>query len=211
MPRGVIDYAALAGPAAQAMRAKAPDGPLPFDIRKVGHVVLYVTDLERAVDFYTRVLGFRVSDVLSDTMMDGGMVFMRCNADHHGVALVGAGAPRGRAPAAPHGLRGRHRRRGAEGARLAGGPWRRDPVRGQAPRRRAGRRRVPRPGRPLAGIYWGLDRVVPDGPDGAAAIRPPGEWREVFTLEDALDNAPPGQDTTLADPSLRRDAGLRRD
>ena len=63
-------------------------------------------------------------------------------------------------------------------------------------------------------IYWGLDKVLPEGPDGAdeeSAIRPPGEWREVFTLEDALDNAPPGQDTTLADPSLRRDAGLRRD
>ena len=91
MPRGVIDYAALASAEAQAMRARAPDGPLPFDIRKVGHVVLYVTDLERAVDFYTKVLGFRVSDVYPDTMMDGGMVFMRCNADHHGVALVGAG------------------------------------------------------------------------------------------------------------------------
>ena len=106
------------------MRAKAPDGPLPFDIRKVGHVVLYVTDLERAVDFYTRVLGFRVSDVYPDTMMDGGMVFMRCNADYHGVALVGAGEPpdsgRARRPAS-HGLRGRHHRRGAEGARPSGG------------------------------------------------------------------------------------------
>ena len=91
MPRGVIDYAALASAEALAMRAKGPDGPLPFDIRKVGHVVLYVTDLERAVDFYTRILGFRVSDVYPDTMMDGGMVFMRCNADHHGVALVGDG------------------------------------------------------------------------------------------------------------------------
>ena len=213
MPRGVIDYAALASDEAQALRARAPDGPLPFDIRKIGHVVLYVADLERAVDFYTRVLGFRVSDVYPDTMMDGGMVFMRCNADHHGVALVGAGEKPGaraglhhmafevatvdevlkaRAWLEAHGVEilfeGR-RRAGAQVAvefRDPDGHW--------------------------LEIYWGLDKVAPEGPDGAgAAIRPPGEWREVFTLEDALDNAPPGQDTRLADPSLRRDAGLRRD
>src|SRR6202035_2675284 len=35
-------------------------------------------------------LGFAVSDVYPDEMMPGGMVFMRCNADHHGVALVGS-------------------------------------------------------------------------------------------------------------------------
>ncbi len=43
-------------------------------------------------------------------------------------------------------------------------------------------------------IYWGLDRV-PEGPDGPrekAAIRPPEERREVFSLEDALDDAQPG-------------------
>lgn len=28
--------------------------------------------------------------------------------------------------------------------------------------------------------------------------------REIFSLEDAIDDAPPGQDTALADPSLRR-------
>ena len=156
MPRGVIDYEALAGPWAQGLRDRAPDGALPFDIRKIGHVVLYVADLERSVDFYTRVLGFRVSDVYPDTMMDGGMVFMRCNADHHGVALVGGGAKPGeRAGPAPPGLRGRHDRRGAQGARLAGGKRRRDSVRGPAPRLRAGRRRVPRPGRPLAGDLLG--------------------------------------------------------
>ena len=204
MPRGVIDYEALAGPEAEALRAKAPDGPLPFDIRKIGHVVLYVADLGRSVDFYTKVLGFRVSDVYPDTMMDGGMVFMRCNADHHGVAVVGAGGPqegragmhhmafevatvdevlKARAHLEAHGVEilfeGR-RRAGAQVAvefRDPDGHW--------------------------LEIYWGLDRV-PEGPDGAAAIRPPEEWREVFSLEDALDNAPPGQDTTLEDPSLRQ-------
>src|SRR6185369_18088280 len=64
-------------------------GRPPFRIRKIGHVVLRARDLERSVAFYTQVLGFRVSDVYPEEMMPGGMVFMRCNADHHGIALVG--------------------------------------------------------------------------------------------------------------------------
>jgi len=33
----------------------------PFRIRKIGHVVLRASDLERSVAFYTQVLGLRVS------------------------------------------------------------------------------------------------------------------------------------------------------
>jgi catechol 2,3-dioxygenase-like lactoylglutathione lyase family enzyme len=68
--------------------------PLQFQVRKLGHVVLNVTDLEASVRFYTEVLGLRISDRYPDSMVPGGMVFMRCNADHHGVALVG-GAKKG--------------------------------------------------------------------------------------------------------------------
>ena len=32
----------------------------------------------------------------------------------------------------------------------------------------------------------------------------PEEWRQTKTLEEAVDNSPPGQDTTLHDASLRR-------
>ena len=71
------------------------DAPLPFQLRKLGHVVLNVTDLERSVRFYTELLGLAVSDRYPDTMVPGGMVFMRCNADHHGVALVGGARPNG--------------------------------------------------------------------------------------------------------------------
>jgi len=47
-------------------------------------------------------------------------------------------------------------------------------------------------------IYWGLDQ----GPwDGRA--RPPEEWAEEHSLAAAIAHAPPGQDTTLADPALR--------
>lgn len=211
MPRGVIDYEALAGPWAQGLRSKAPDGPLPFDIRKIGHVVLYVADLERSVDFYTKVLGFRVSDVYPDTMMDGGMVFMRCNADHHGVALVGGGAPAGAGSKGRAGLHHMAFEVATIDEVLKARAW----LEANGVdilfegRRRAGAQVAVEfrdPDGHWLEIYWGLDQVVPDGPapDGKPPIRPPEEWREVFTLEDALDDAPPGQDTALADPSLRR-------
>src|SRR5437762_2405931 len=84
-----------------------PESPLPFHVRKIGHVVLNVSDLEAATRFYTGLLGLQVSDRYNEGMVPGGMVFLRCNTDHHGVALVG-GAPRsGGGPAAARGL---HRR-----------------------------------------------------------------------------------------------------
>jgi catechol 2,3-dioxygenase len=89
MPRGFVDIEGMKTPEAMALRAKAPPKGLPFHIGKIGHIVLKVRDLPRSVDFYTQVLGFRVSDVYPGTMVPGGMVFMRCNSDHHGVALVG--------------------------------------------------------------------------------------------------------------------------
>src|SRR3954464_4996677 len=55
----------------------------PFEIKKLGHVVYYVSDLERSVRFYTEVLPFKVSDV-----NERGMVFLRYGADHHTIALA---------------------------------------------------------------------------------------------------------------------------
>lgn len=51
--------------------------------RKVSHVVLNTPDMEGVQDFYADVLGFRVSDYSADQM-----VFLRCNTDHHAIALV---------------------------------------------------------------------------------------------------------------------------
>src|SRR6185503_17613934 len=76
----------------EALRTAITNSRPPFSLNKIGHVVLRVSDLKRSVEFYTGVLGFRVSDLYGDDMMPGGMVFMRCNADHHGVALVGGAA-----------------------------------------------------------------------------------------------------------------------
>ena len=56
---------------------------IPFQIRKLGHVVFYVSDMERSVRFYTEVLPFKVTDV-----NEQGMVFLRCAADHHTLALA---------------------------------------------------------------------------------------------------------------------------
>ena len=81
MPSGVIDPDGLMRTDVQALRdTKTPEG-LPFNIGKLGHIVLMVQDLEKAVDFYTRVLGFRVSDVYPASMVPGRMVFMRCATD----------------------------------------------------------------------------------------------------------------------------------
>ena len=65
------------------------DAPLKFQLRRLGHVVLNVTDIEKSVRFYTEVLGLAISDRYPDSMVPGGMVFMSYNPDHHGVALVG--------------------------------------------------------------------------------------------------------------------------
>ena len=56
--------------------ADAGPAPLAFQLRKIGHVVLNVTDLDASVRFYTEVLGLTISDRYPDSMRPGGMVFM---------------------------------------------------------------------------------------------------------------------------------------
>src|SRR5215475_5497887 len=75
--------------------------PQEFQLRKLGHVVLNVTDLEASVRFYTELLGLQVSDRYPGSMVPGGMVFMRFNTDHHGIALVG-GAQKSKATSLNH-------------------------------------------------------------------------------------------------------------
>ena len=50
--------------------------------RKIAHVVLNTTDIERTAAFYTQVLGMRISD-----WSERQMTFLRCNSDHHVIAL----------------------------------------------------------------------------------------------------------------------------
>jgi catechol 2,3-dioxygenase len=186
--------------AREAFADAAPQPGLPFRITKLGHVVLAVQDLERSAAFYTRVLGFRISDVYPESMVPGGMVFMRCNADHHGVALVGVAE---------------HAAANVELHHLAFEVGTLDEVLRASAHLEAHGVPIDFEGRRRAGcqvavefrdpdnhrleIYWGLDQVGSGG-----EVRPPGEWREAFSLAEAIDDAPPGQDTTLHDPSLHK-------
>ncbi len=59
----------------------------------MGHLVLGTPTLQESVDFYTNVLGFRVSDYWRPEG-DADVVFLRCNRRHHSLALVPAPEPR---------------------------------------------------------------------------------------------------------------------
>ena len=162
--------------------------PLSFQLRKIGHVVLNVADLDASVRFYTEVLGLQVSDRYPDSMVPGGMVFLRCNTDHHGIALVG-GAKKPEASSLNHfafevgsvdevfQARAWLRKHGStivfEGRRRAGCQI---AVEFQDP-----------DGNNLE-VYWGIDQVGTNG-----YVRPSSEWRQARTLEDAVANLPPGQ------------------
>ena len=68
----------------QRSTASAPASQTPVKVRKIGHVVYRVSDVERSVKFWTEILGFKESD-----RNEHGMVFLRNASDHHTVALVG--------------------------------------------------------------------------------------------------------------------------
>jgi catechol 2,3-dioxygenase-like lactoylglutathione lyase family enzyme len=178
-------------------RMGRPQG-LPFRIGKIGHVALYVADLERSARFYTDLLGFQVSDVYGDNMMPGGAVFLRCNTDHHGIALFKAGAEAGAASGQHHMafevhtldevVRARNHLRAHdvpidfEGRRRAGVQIAvefRDPD-----------------GHRLE-IYWGIDQVGSEG-----VVRPAEQWKGAASIEAAVADPVLGQDTSLQDPRL---------
>jgi len=69
--------------------ANATETPLPFQLRKIGHVVLNVHDLEAALRFSIPTCWASRSATDIRQHVPGGMIFLRCNPDHHGVALVG--------------------------------------------------------------------------------------------------------------------------
>ena len=161
----------------------------PFRLNKIGHVVLRARDLQRSMDFYTKVLGFQHSDTYGEDMMPGGMVFLRFNPDHHGIALVG-GMPGQAEKREMHHM-------AFEVSTLEEVFASREHLRKHGVpivfegRRRAGVQIAVEfldPDGHHLEIYWGLDQVGEDG-----GIRPRSEWREAHSLEEAVANPVPGQ------------------
>ena len=160
----------------------------PFALRKIGHVVLNVTDLEASVRFYTGVLGLQVSDRYPDSMVPGGMVFMRVTTDHHGVALVGGASAADRSSLNHFAFEV-----GALDEVFRARAWLQKqgvPIHFEG-RRRAGCQiaiefRDP-DGNNLE-IYWNIDQVGTTG-----QVRPASEWRQAKSLEEAIANPVPGQ------------------
>jgi catechol 2,3-dioxygenase len=180
-------------------KAQRPAG-LPFRINKIGHVVLNTTNMERSVRFYTEVLGFSVSDVYPEEMVPGGMVFMRCNHDHHGVALVGS-------------MKGANPNN--ELNHLAFEVKSLDEVLRATDHLKKHKVQVDFEGRRRAGvqiavefrdpdnhrleIFWGVDQVGSDG-----YVRPSSEWKWAHSLAEAITDPVNGQDTSLQDPALTK-------
>ncbi len=177
----------------ERLKNMTPPGGMDFQIKKLGHVVLQVSDLERSTAFYTQILGFKVSDVYPEAMMPGGMVFLRCNTDHHCLALVGARSD-------PSQNRELHHF-AFEVATLAEVIRVRDRLRAHKVkidfegRRRAGCQIAVEfrdPDNFSVEVYWGVDQVGSDG-----RVRPASEWHGVKSLDEAIANPVPGQDTHL--------------
>ena len=177
----------------EKLKRMTPPKGLDFHISKLGHIVLQVGDLERATIFYTQVLGFKVSDAYPEEMMPGGMVFLRCNTDHHCLALVGAAEGQASNRELHHFA--------FEVATLAEVIRARDRLRARGVkidfegRRRAGCQIAVEfrdPDNHSVEIYWGVDQVGSDG-----RVRPAKEWHGVKSLDEAIARPVPGQDTHL--------------
>jgi len=182
----------------EAIRKCRKPGGLPFTLTKLGHVVLNCSDMERSVRFYAQILGFEISDVYPDEMMKGGMVFMRFNEDHHGIALVGTMS--GPSP----NVELNHL--AFEVATLDEVVLARNHLKAHGiaidfeGRRRAGVQIAVEfrdPDGHRLEIYWGLDRVKSDG-----YIRPASQWKLARSLKQAIADPVAGQDTSLKDPSI---------
>lgn len=61
----------------------------------MGHVVLFVPEIEAALAFYRDVLGFRRTDFMTFGPDGQGIHFMRCTERHHSLALLQVGPPSG--------------------------------------------------------------------------------------------------------------------
>ena len=68
----------------------APAYDTPVQARRLGHILQFTTNIEAKIDFYTRLLGMKVSDRIGP-----GIAFMYVpgGSDHHVVALAQSDGP----------------------------------------------------------------------------------------------------------------------
>lgn len=159
-------------------------GVSPVRVRKLGHMVYEVSDLARSVLFWTEVMGFIESE-----RNDAGMVFLRCNSDHHGIALKQGSGNR----KASDGLRFHHLALEVDSidVLLRARQYLRD---NDIP--------IVFEGRFGSGSNVGLNFLDPDGfefelycdmdqVDEKAGVRPKSAQRRVGSLEEAMNNPKP--------------------
>jgi catechol 2,3-dioxygenase-like lactoylglutathione lyase family enzyme len=172
-------------------RMQRPIGT-PFRIGKIGHVGLNVTDLERSTRFYTEVLGFSVTESMGENQRPGGLVFLRFNPDHHGIALFGGT----KGPLTGSELNHIAFEVGSleEIFRLREHLKTHGVVPHFEGRRRAGCQiavEFADPDGHQLEVYWDIDQIGSEG-----HVRPASEWRGAASLEEAVATPPKGQDTT---------------
>jgi catechol 2,3-dioxygenase len=66
----------------------APEAGTAARPRRLGHVLFFTADVDRQLDFYTRVLGMKLSDRCQSII-----AFLRCTTDHHNVAFLTSRGP----------------------------------------------------------------------------------------------------------------------
>src|SRR5437763_545634 len=72
--------------------AQSKETTTPIKVKKIGHIVYTVSDIEKTTKFWTEIMGFKFSDT-----NERGMVFLRCQNDHHTIGLA-PGAPGAKLP-----------------------------------------------------------------------------------------------------------------
>ncbi|MGH7823788.1 MAG: VOC family protein [Candidatus Binatia bacterium] len=163
----------------------------PIKVKKIGHIVFNVSDIERSSKFWTEIMGFKFSD-----RNERGMVFFRSGTDHHTIAL---------APADDREQMPKRGRVGFDHCALEVATVSelfkvRDFLRANEVKIVYEGRRGPggNPGVEFLDpdgnqieIYAAMDQIGTDG-----RSRPGSEWKRATTLEEAVANPLPGTDYT---------------
>lgn len=68
----------------------APPRDVEINPKRLGHILQFTPDVDRKIDFYTRLLGMRVADRVGDMI---AFMYLQGGSDHHVVALAKSDGP----------------------------------------------------------------------------------------------------------------------